>query len=159
MGHIKERQEQLEPGRIIYAKKMLKEIGYIAEQVNERAIKFNYNGEPVVLYPYSGWFTGKTVKDGRGIYNLLRQITKWNLRNQDKIKDAFGEDILNRIRDSLNCFFSNVDDIKPWINISGIVGPYPTLSINDTGSENRMIHFYVISQEPVYRLTFIEFTK
>ena len=31
-------------------------------------------GERVMVYPYTGWFTGKTVKDGRGINNLLKQI-------------------------------------------------------------------------------------
>jgi hypothetical protein len=41
---------------------------------NAVAITFTWKGHPVKLYPYSGWHTGKTIKDGRGIENLLKQL-------------------------------------------------------------------------------------
>lgn len=58
-----------------YAEKLLTELGYdvIWQNENQR-FEFTFKGERVWLYPYTGWHTGKTIKDGRGISNLLKQI-------------------------------------------------------------------------------------
>lgn len=69
-----ERQNELEPKRIEYAVKKLNELGYISLEVDNTKIKFWHKGEPCLLYPYSGWHTGKTIKDGRGIDKLLAQL-------------------------------------------------------------------------------------
>ncbi len=37
-------------------------------------IEFDFNGSKIKFYPYSGWATGKTIKDGRGLENLLKQL-------------------------------------------------------------------------------------
>lgn len=37
-------------------------------------IEFEYKGHIVKYFPYSGWATGKTIKDGRGLDNLLKQL-------------------------------------------------------------------------------------
>jgi len=58
-------------------KKALDEIsglGYIPIQVNETKLQFEFNGKVINYFPYSGWASGATIKDGRGLKNLLRQI-------------------------------------------------------------------------------------
>lgn len=53
-------------------------MGYNVEQPDPRTLRFMHKGSPVTLYPYTGWFTGKTVTDGRGIHNLIRQLKHGN---------------------------------------------------------------------------------
>lgn len=43
-------------------------------QSDEVKIVFDYKESPVTFYPYSGWASGKTIKDGRGLENLLNQL-------------------------------------------------------------------------------------
>lgn len=74
MGNIKERQEALQPGRIEYARTKLKAFGYDVEQTSTADLRIIHQGSPVIIYPYTAWFTGKTVRDGRGIHNLLKQL-------------------------------------------------------------------------------------
>lgn len=68
-----ERHKELEPRRMQYAKKQLDAIGinYICD---EKKIQFIYKGKLITLFPFTGWFTGKSIKDGRGINNLLIQL-------------------------------------------------------------------------------------
>lgn len=75
---MKERKELLQPGRIEYARIKLNELGYDVEQTSQASLRIIHRGSPVIIYPYTGWFTGKTVKDGRGIYNLLKQLKNEN---------------------------------------------------------------------------------
>jgi len=70
----KERQERLEPQRMADAIESIEAMGYEPYKVNESLIEFYYEGSKVMFYPYSGWHTGKTIKDGRGLRNLLKQI-------------------------------------------------------------------------------------
>lgn len=37
-------------------------------------IEFEYKGHSIKYFPYSGWATGKTIKDGRGLNNLIKQL-------------------------------------------------------------------------------------
>lgn len=69
-----ERQKELEPKRFAYAIEKLQELGLIITDQVKGRIQFEFKGEIVTFYPYSGWFTGKTVKDGRGIELLLKQL-------------------------------------------------------------------------------------
>jgi hypothetical protein len=70
----KEREKELQPQRLEYAKKRITELGYqITFEVDTR-IDFIFKGETVKFFPYSGWHTGKSIVDGRGINNLLKQI-------------------------------------------------------------------------------------
>ena len=70
----KDREKELQPKRMEYAIEEITELGYNVVVVDDTKIKFFFNESWITLYPYSGWFTGKTVKDGRGIENLLKQI-------------------------------------------------------------------------------------
>ena len=69
-----ERQQELEPQRIEYAVKKITELGYDITHRDNTKIKFFFKGEQVTLFPYSGWHTGKSVTDGRGLNKLLEQI-------------------------------------------------------------------------------------
>lgn len=57
-----------------YALNMLKEIGLEPKQLGETTIEFIFKGHSIRLFPYSGWHTGKSIKDGRGIEKLLKQL-------------------------------------------------------------------------------------
>jgi hypothetical protein len=69
-----ERQIELEPVRIEYAIEQLKKLGIETTYKDNTKIKFNYKGSEIVLFPYSGWHSGKTITDGRGIEKLLKQL-------------------------------------------------------------------------------------
>lgn len=68
------RQRELEPKRIRFAVDLLESKGFEITYIDNTKIKFVYSDHPVTLYPYSGWHTGKSIKDGRGIENLLKQL-------------------------------------------------------------------------------------
>ena len=68
------RQTQLEPKRIASAINAIQGIGIEITYHDERKVEFMYQDKNVVFYPYSGWHTGQSIKDGRGLQNLLLQL-------------------------------------------------------------------------------------
>lgn len=70
----KEREAKIQPIRMRVAIEKLTEMGVYVEQVNETQVTFLFNGHPIHFFPYSGWHTGKSIKDGRGLHNLLKQL-------------------------------------------------------------------------------------
>lgn len=70
----KEREQRLQPKRVEYAKDKIKELGFEITFESSTRIEFVFKGSVVRVYPYSGWHTGASIKDGRGIENLLEQI-------------------------------------------------------------------------------------
>lgn len=70
-------REDREKIRVVYAFNEITALGYTCryDKTNKR-ITFDFKGHTVIFYPYKGWFSGKTVKDGRGLINLLKQIKK-----------------------------------------------------------------------------------
>ena len=71
-----ERQKELEPQRVNYASNQIKALGYDIDFQDEKRIQFTFKGESVVIFPYSGWYSGKSINDGRGLAGLLQQIKK-----------------------------------------------------------------------------------
>lgn len=69
-----ELQQELEPKRLEYAKTVLEDLGVDIHFEDEKSIKFMFKGHEITFFPYSGWHTGKTIKDGRGLKNLIRQL-------------------------------------------------------------------------------------
>ena len=69
-----ERQHKLEPQRMDYAQKEIENLGYEVDRVSDNQLRFEFKGSTINFYPYSGWASGATIKDGRGIKNLLKQI-------------------------------------------------------------------------------------
>jgi hypothetical protein len=68
------RQEKLEPKRLEYAKAKITELGFEIIEEGESTLRFVYKGSIITFFAYSGWATGKTIKDGRGLENLLKQL-------------------------------------------------------------------------------------
>lgn len=69
-----EREALLQPKRMKECKAKLEEMGFVVSQFGETELRFMFKGSEVKFWPYSGWHTGKTIKDGRGFTNLLRQL-------------------------------------------------------------------------------------
>lgn len=69
-----ERQKELEPERIAHARKEIEALGYKIFFSSWNALHFTFKDETVVIYPYSGWHTGKSIVDGRGLQKLINQI-------------------------------------------------------------------------------------
>jgi len=70
----KEREQELQPERMAYAKEQLSAFGIVIDYEDATTIIFTHKGHKVTLYPYSGWHTGKSITDGRGIGRLLKQL-------------------------------------------------------------------------------------
>ena len=69
-----ERQRRLEPKRIATAIRSVEELGLQIKYKDSTKIMFDFKGSNVTYFPYSGWATGKTIQDGRGLKNLLVQL-------------------------------------------------------------------------------------
>ena len=69
-----EREAELEPTRLQAAMETITNLGFTVEQIDKSSIKFTYDDRPIIYYPYSGWATGKSIKDGRGLDNLTKQL-------------------------------------------------------------------------------------
>ena len=71
----REHRAPREDRRTAYAREQIEALGYtVTENKSNRSLEFQYKGNTVRIFPYKGWFTGKGIKDGRGIANLLKQI-------------------------------------------------------------------------------------
>ena len=57
-----------------YCRKTLESKGYEVEVVGSTLLRFKHGGHVVEHYPYSGWHTGRSITDGRGFMNLLKQL-------------------------------------------------------------------------------------
>ena len=76
-GVAAENRNSREPGRREYVMAALRERGFNPVwNEEEKAVKFDYKGNTITVYPYKGWFTGKGVKDGRGVRKLLNQLDR-----------------------------------------------------------------------------------
>ena len=70
-----ERQKELEPKRITYAKKQIEALGFEVTE-SETELRFVYKENTIKFFPYSGWHSGKGIIDGRGLDNLLKQLKR-----------------------------------------------------------------------------------
>lgn len=71
-----DRQKELEPKRIAFAQSQINAAGYTTIILTDGCIEFTFKEHTVKFFAYSGWATGKTIKDGRGLENLLKQIRR-----------------------------------------------------------------------------------
>lgn len=69
-----ERQAELEPKRMAIAKHEITKLGYEIKFENETQLIFVFNNHNVNYFPYSGWHSGASITDGRGLNKLLKQI-------------------------------------------------------------------------------------
>jgi hypothetical protein len=70
----KQRKESSEPKRMQYAIEQITKLGYEIIEKDSTKIVFMFKDSPITFFPYTGWHTGKTIKDGRGINNLIEQL-------------------------------------------------------------------------------------
>lgn len=64
-----------EDSRIKFAKSELEKRGYkVTHDVANKCLIFEYKSNTIRFYPYTGWFTGKGIKDGRGLQTLLKRL-------------------------------------------------------------------------------------
>ena len=78
-----ERQERLEPERIAHAVRRIEQLGYTITLRDNKKIQFTHKGKTVTFFPNSGWATGKTIQDGRGLDKLIKQ-----LKNEDDFRTS-----------------------------------------------------------------------
>lgn len=69
-----QRQQNLEPKRLEYAKKKIENLGYDVKKASKTELQIEYLNQTICFFPYSGWHTGKNIQDGRGLKKLLNQI-------------------------------------------------------------------------------------
>ena len=69
-----ERQKTVEPKRMEHCKSTLEKMGFKVDEVSDTELNIEVEGTKVILFPYSGWFSGKLVKDGRGFKKLVYQL-------------------------------------------------------------------------------------
>ena len=69
-----EREARLQPKRYNHAVKELRIRGFIVEVLDDKHFRFLFKDEWITYYPYSGWASGITIKDGRGFDNLIKQL-------------------------------------------------------------------------------------
>jgi hypothetical protein len=69
-----DRQKELEPKRMDIAIEKLAELNISATRISDSELEFEWKGNMIKYWPYSGWHTGKGIKDGRGLQNLLKQL-------------------------------------------------------------------------------------
>lgn len=69
-----EREQELQPKRMDWAVKDITDMGFTITYQDETRLEFVFKGHVVKFFPYSGWYTGKSIKDGRGLMNLLKQL-------------------------------------------------------------------------------------
>lgn len=77
MGRLdRDRQGRLEPSRMDKAVTELSKLGYWIQYKSDTELRFVHGSEIIKFFPYSGWHTGKSIKDGRGLKKLLAQLNK-----------------------------------------------------------------------------------
>ena len=69
-----ERQKELEPKRMDYAISEIEKLGHKVSKMSDTELRFEFMNHKVYFFPYSGWHSGSTIKDGRGLNKLLKQI-------------------------------------------------------------------------------------
>ncbi|MDP9954742.1 hypothetical protein J2X97_000379 [Epilithonimonas hungarica] len=69
-----ERQKELEPQRIAFAKDKIEQLGFDITYEDTSKIQFLFKNKTITFFPYSGWYSGKGIKPGRGLNELIKQL-------------------------------------------------------------------------------------
>jgi hypothetical protein len=69
-----DREAKLQPLRMQTAIKKINDLGFYIVDTNETTLKFYFKDEIITYHVYSGWASGKSIKDGRGLERLLKQL-------------------------------------------------------------------------------------
>lgn len=74
----KRRRSEVLPGRLDWAKKRFAQAGIPLVKESDMALIVRVRCHNVTYYPFTGWFFGKGIKDGRGLENLIKQCQAGN---------------------------------------------------------------------------------
>jgi len=69
-----EHKRKVQEERMQYAKSEIEKLGFRTNQIDETCLEFIHKEAIVKLFPFTGWHTGKSINDGRGIKELLKQL-------------------------------------------------------------------------------------
>lgn len=69
-----EREERLNPQRMQFCQEKLEAAGFQVTVRGDKQLEFEFKGAIVRFWPYSGWASGRTIKDGRGFDKLMAQV-------------------------------------------------------------------------------------
>lgn len=75
-----ERQNALEPLRMEKAKQEITKRELEITHESDIELRFIFKDKEIKYFPYSGWASGSTIKDGRGLSKLLKQLDNNNLK-------------------------------------------------------------------------------
>lgn len=67
-------KDAVTPDRVKFAVELLKNDGHIVRQVEPGRLEVNGY---ITLWPYTGWWSGKTIGSGRGVKNLVDQLRRF----------------------------------------------------------------------------------
>lgn len=71
-----DREKRLQPSRLQTAKDEITALGLPITFEDGTRLEFTFKGETIKYFPYSGWASGKGIKDGRGLRPLIKQLIK-----------------------------------------------------------------------------------
>lgn len=71
----KEKKLLLEAQRVKNAQALLTKSGIAFTMQNPVNIIINHDGHQISFWPYTGWHSGKSITAGRGIKNLIKQLS------------------------------------------------------------------------------------
>lgn len=71
-----DREAKLQPKRIEFAKHELTKLGLTILEIDDTKIIFEFKGNNITYFPYSGWASGKGIQAGRGWGHLYWQLKK-----------------------------------------------------------------------------------
>lgn len=74
-GRTRQEREEIEKDRYDYALRKLSKLGMPIKPVNKSRIDIKFRGNIIQFFPYTGWHSGKGIKDGRGFKKLYNQLT------------------------------------------------------------------------------------
>jgi hypothetical protein len=67
-------KDRIKKDRLEFAEMRILELGFDITSVNKTELRFEFNGSMIYFFPFTGWHSGKTIQDGRGLNNLLKQL-------------------------------------------------------------------------------------
>lgn len=74
MRSVDPQKKNIQEDRMQYALLQFDIIGVPIESRDDTTIILKHKGETIMFFPFTGWHTGKSITDGRGLNNLLKQL-------------------------------------------------------------------------------------
>lgn len=76
-----ESKKEIQEKRVQSCEHALIDLGVEIHHRSKTEIRFMHKGHEVKFFPYTGWHTGKSIKDGRGFNKLTKQLKNGDTTN------------------------------------------------------------------------------